>query len=129
VDQRKSLEQLDGEDWGDPPTGASGLVADVHHLRRIPIAELTDGDLRTLLGQRVGAEWLIAVALARLDRDPMAGDWYPGDLLRAVLHAGSDHWASHPDEQMQLWAVRESLERLGADVSKTIDDENWPAFR
>lgn len=124
----RSLEQLDGQAWGEPPKGSSGLVADVHRLRRVPIADLSNGDLRLLLGQKEGVEWLIPIALSRLAEDPVAGEWYPGDLLRAVLHAGTDYWPTHQDEVMQLWAVRESLDRLRTHAATLLEQLDWPAF-
>jgi hypothetical protein len=81
-----------------------------------------------LLGQRPGAEWLIPIALSRLDEDPMAGEWYPGDLLRAVLHGGTDYWPTHPDEVVRLWAVRESLDKLRTDAAALLEQPDWPAF-
>jgi hypothetical protein len=128
MDVPRSLEQLDGEPWGEAPPGATGLVEDVYRLRRVPVRDLSNGDLRLLLGQKIGAEWLIPLALDRLDDDPVAGDWYPGDLLRAVLYAGTDYWPTHPDEVMRLWAVRESLDKLRADAAALLDQPDWPAF-
>jgi hypothetical protein len=127
VNLSSTLEQLDGEVWADPDEPTT-LVADVHRLRRVPIGELSNGDLRMLLGQRVGADWLVPVALDRLADAPLAGDWYPGDLLRAVLHAAIDYWPTHPDELMRLWNVRESLEKLRADAAALLANEGWPPF-
>ena len=117
MDLTRSIEQLDGDDWGDAPEDATGLVKDVHRLRRVSIGDLSNGDLRMLLGQQVGLPWLIPIALERLNADPMAGDWYPGDLIRAVLHGGVDYWARDPEALMHLWSVRESLEKLRTDIA------------
>jgi hypothetical protein len=122
-----TLEQLDGERWPDPQDPTM-LVRDVHRLRRIPLGELSDNDLRLLLGQRVGVDWLVPRALDRLQEAPLAGDLYPGDLLGAVLHATRDYWPRHPDQLIRLWAVRESLEALQADAGRLLTDERWPAF-
>ena len=128
METSRSLEQLVGQAWGHPPADSSALVANVHRLRSVPIEDLSNGDLRLLLGQRQGAEWLIPIALQRLHEDPMAGEWYPGDLLRAVLHAATDYWPSHPQELMDLWAVRESLDKLRADATALLQQPDWPAF-
>lgn len=88
MDVSRSLEQLDRERWGEAPPGATGLVEDVHRLRRVPVRDLSNEDLRLLLGQTIGAEWLIPRAFDRLDGDPLAGDWYPGDQLRASCRSG-----------------------------------------
>src|SRR5690242_9126820 len=44
-----SLEQIDDTPWGDPPAGATRLVAAVHRLRRVPIGRLDTEALRLLI--------------------------------------------------------------------------------
>jgi hypothetical protein len=97
ADRRRSLEDLEGDRWGDPPAGSSRLVRVVHQLRRKPIAELTIEDLRVLVGQQVSLHRLVPLAIDRLREDPLvAGDLYEGDLLAAVLRVDSDFWKRHP---------------------------------
>jgi CDI immunity proteins len=85
TDQSRTLEQLEDEDWGEPEYD-SNLVQTIHKLRRKPIGEFTIEDLRVMLGQKVGMEQFIPLALDRLEADPFAsGDFYPGDLLGAVM--------------------------------------------
>ena len=44
-------------------------------------------------GQGLGLQYLMPLALNRLGRRPLAaGDFYPGDLLKAVLDAPSGFW-------------------------------------
>ena len=128
MDRSKTLEELDGQRWDDPPADSTGLIKDVHRLRRIPVEDLTDDDTRLLLLQNVGSDWLVEVALDRLTDDPMAGDLYPGDLLHAVLETQAGYWDSHPDQLMRLWDVRQTVAGLEHDVKKVLADENWPAF-
>ena len=127
ADATKTLEELDGQRWPEPKD-STDLIDDVHRLRRVPIGNLSDGDLNLLLGQRVGAEWLVPRALERLETEPLAGDLYPGDLLGAVLRTSGDYWNSHPTELMRLWRVREALESIREVASKTLEDDRWPAF-
>src|SRR5690349_12082144 len=89
----ESLEQIEGDRWGGPPAAATALVSAVHALRRTPVAELRVGDLRLLIGQRVGLPVLVPVALQALRSDPLVeGDYYPGDLLAAVLRIEPSFW-------------------------------------
>jgi hypothetical protein len=104
------------------------VIIDAHRLRQLPIRDLTIGDIRFLLTQRIGVEWLIPVALDRLRDDPLAGDYYPGSLLNAVLESGSGHWDAHPADFTALWAVREALDRLRVDAAKLLGRDGWPAF-
>jgi hypothetical protein len=124
----QSLEELDGSHWGEPDADATSLIRESHRLRTVPLAELSNDDLRLLLRQKIGVEWLVPLALIRLGSGPLAGDAYPGDLLRAVLGVGADFWADHPDDMLSLWSVREALERLRSDVNKLLMSEDWPEF-
>lgn len=56
------------------------------------------GDLRLLIGQQIGVQWLVSLALEQLRQDPFAGKLYEGDLLNAVLGAGPFYWDGHPAE-------------------------------
>jgi hypothetical protein len=94
----------------------------------VPIANLSVGDLRLLLTQRIGIEWLVPVALDRLLDDPLIGEFYPGNLLNAVLRATGSHWESHPADLMSLWAVKEALEHLRTDAEQMLGRDDWPAF-
>lgn len=98
-----TLTQLEGDDWGPPPSDATGLVASVHRLRHVPVADLDAGALRVLLGQRVGVEFLVPRAIAVLRDEPLVeGSYYPGDLLVAVLSLPADYWAAHPGERAEM---------------------------
>jgi hypothetical protein len=99
----QSLEQLDGDAWGDPPADATRLVATVHELRRRPVSQLGVEDLRVLIGQQVGLAVLVPIALDVLAADPLAeGDFYPGDLLSAMVRLPADFWAAHPGWRARL---------------------------
>ena len=102
----RSLEQIEGVSWGDPPDDATYLIRTVHRLRRTPIGELGVEGLRMLINQRVGLPVLVPLALDELERNPAAeGDFHPGDLLAAVRRVPDDYWAAHPEEAARLAAV------------------------
>lgn len=80
-----TIEQLEGEAWGEPEADTY-LVRTFHALRKKDIAEFTIEDLRIMIGQGVALEHLAPAAMAALERDPfVAGDYFPGDLLSALL--------------------------------------------
>ncbi|MBU2663189.1 hypothetical protein KOI35_06670 [Actinoplanes bogorensis] len=99
----RSLQEIEGNDWGDPQPDATRLISTVLELRRRPIGTLEVEDLRILLGQQVGVEVLVPLALDRLEDDPLAeGDFYPGDLLVSVLRLPAEHWRGHPDQVRRM---------------------------
>ena len=121
----KSLEELDGRPWGNPPAGATGLVERVHRLRTVKLKDLSGEDLSTLLGQREGAEWLVPLVLDVLADNPLAGDWYPGQLLLGVL-VNNDYFERFPRELQRLHAVRQALMSLRDDAEKLLANPEWP---
>ncbi len=97
-----TLEELDGERWGEP-TFDSYVVRTSHSLRRKPLVTLTDEELRLGVGQGIGLEWLVPLMLQRLTEDPFrAGDLYDGDLLVSLARVPSSYWTTHPSEKTVL---------------------------
>lgn len=95
-DRNKSLQELEGQDWGEP-NWDSHLVTECHRLHRVPLREFTVGDLRMMIGQSLGLEYLVPLALEQLHDNPLAeGDCYGGDLLANVLQLGGKFWKEHP---------------------------------
>jgi hypothetical protein len=83
---------------GGGPTYDSYLVSTIHRLRRVPLRQFSVEDLRIMIGQNIGLQYLVPLALERLRRDPLAqGDFYPGDLLKIVLDADAEFWQNHPE--------------------------------
>jgi hypothetical protein len=103
----KSLQELEGKDWGEP-TYDSHLVVECHRLRRVPLREFTAENLRIMIGQQIGLLWLVPLALGLLERDPFAeGDFYKGDLLAAVLRVDASFWQNHPRLRQRTIEVME----------------------
>ena len=48
----KTLEQLEDEYWAEP-TFHSHLVIECHRMRKIPLRDLTDENLRMAIGQKM----------------------------------------------------------------------------
>ena len=104
-DRSKSLQQLEGRDWGEP-TFDSHLVTDCHHLHRVPLCDFTVEDLRITIGQDIGLEYLLPLALERLHDDPFAeGAYYPCDLLVSVLGSQAQFWQAHPELRGRLVVI------------------------
>ena len=106
-DRGKSLQQLEGEDWGEP-NYHTHLVKECHRLRRILLRDFTVENLRLMIGQSIGLKYLVPLALERLQADPYAeGDFYPGDLLVNVLRSDAGFWRRRPELRRQLVAIAE----------------------
>ncbi len=118
--RNKSLEELDGEDWGKPPV-PSHLVRTCYSLRKKPLREFTAEDLRIKIGQNESLEYLIPIAIEALQKNPFIdGDYYEGALLNAILSVKKEFW----DENIQLYnSVEEILQKaesFGDDDSQEI---------
>lgn len=127
LDISKSLEEIEGIVWGEPEAEASALVRQCHLLRKVPLRELRDDDLRLLLGQQIGSHSLMPLALDRLLENPLAGDLYPGDLLNAVLRTDPDYWVTNPGHAAFLWEVRSKLKEIEDQAIKMLAHDNWPS--
>ena len=112
-----TLEELDGERWGEP-TFNSYVVTTCHAVRRKPLRTLTPEELRLVIGQAIGLPWLVPLALALLREDPLrCASLYHGDLLSSVVRIPAAHWAEHPYEKAQL--VDDILPRARRDPEAT----------
>ena len=100
-----TLEQLENDIWPEPDVHTS-LIDTCHRLRKIPIDDLGAGDIRMLVGQRIGVRHLVPVAIQLLDADPMLdAALYPGDLLTAVLRADANYYRGFPKLRNQLVSI------------------------
>ena len=118
-----SLEQVENHAWGDAPSDATCLMATVHRLRRKPIKDLTVADLRTLIAQRVGLAVLVPRVLQHLEREPyLEADYYPGDLLVAVLRAPTTHWEKYPQQRTRVEQITPGIADPDDQLKTDIDN-------
>lgn len=121
-----TLEHLEGEIWPDvDPSTVSGLVARCHALRKKPVREFTNEDLRMMISQRLSLLHLIPTALGRLERNPLIeGDCYEGDVLNAVVGCDAFLAVNLHLRQRVLDVVRRALAQvqpeLPADVRHSL---------
>lgn len=113
VDRKsKTLTQLENHDWG-PPAYDSQLVQTIHQLRYKPIEHSTDGDLRICIGQNLGLRFLVPLALARVESEPLLdASIYPGDLLVTLLRADREFWSRQTDLAKRLLSVAEQISHI-----------------
>lgn len=116
VDYSRSIEELEQDFWG-VPSFKSTLALKCHDLRKVALSKLNVGDLRLLIGQEIGLEFLIPMALEILENNILAeGDLYVGDLLTAVALVNDKFWFENPTLNNRLveitFEVESQLETL-----------------
>lgn len=84
-DRKKSLQDLDERDLGDGTYFPSHVVLTCHALRRKPLCEFNIEDLRLMIAQRQSLEYLIPLAIERLEQKPLVA----GTSIRAISSPAS----------------------------------------
>ncbi|MAM87500.1 MAG: hypothetical protein CME36_09365 [unclassified Hahellaceae] len=86
-------------------------------------------DLRLLIGQGIGLEHLVPLALAVLADNPLArGKLYRGDLLTAVAGLPDAFWHDNPELNNLLIEVRTELEIMietGTELMPALRARDW----
>ena len=119
--RNKTIENLEKNKWAAIDFD-SHLVKRTQELRKIPISEFTIEDLRIMIGQQIGLEYLIPIALEILIEDLWAeADFYEGDVLNSVLKIDTEFWDNNKSYWLTLHHLIENrtdeLEKRKLDVS------------
>ena len=74
-----------------------------------------------MIGQNISLNYLIPLAIEQLQRDPLvAGDFYPGDLLAAVLQVKSDLWQVQPHLRRAVQAIVDRFTPFPEDLHQAL---------
>lgn len=124
IDVTKSLEELEGFSLGVPDFD-SNLVYRCHDLWSVPLKDMSDEDLRLLIGQQTSLPILVPIAVAALRHDPLAeGDLYPGALLLSVIRADRKFWETNAALSAEVQSISElaliELEKEDKDLCDEI---------
>ncbi len=105
IDENKSLEELEQDYWKDYDFPTS-LIAKCHKYRKIPLKDLTIEQIRLLIGQNIGLDYLIPKAIEILKINILAeGDLYPGDLLKVVLASDENFWTNNQSLKIEVQKI------------------------
>ena len=111
--ETKSIEQLEKDIWKNPSEFPTDLVEKCHHYRKISIAELTNEQIRLLISQKIGIEYLIGIALEKLERNILTEcDFYEGDLLVAVSGLPNEFWNENKTDFLNFKNIVEQNSEL-----------------
>lgn len=86
------------------------------------LIELDDGDIAKLIRQNRNLIYVIPHALQRLERNPMLGEIYEGELLIAFKSVRLSFWSENPSIYSLVISF---FERFLADEIKIPDDFEW----
>jgi len=101
--QQKTLETLENKSWGNTLNAPTNPVKRCINLAKIPIVDFSLSDLRLMIGQQFALDFLIPLALEKLqDNILIEADFYEGDLLSSVLNVDTSFWAHNKDYWIAL---------------------------
>ena len=121
--ETKSIEQLEKDYWKEPSEFPTDLVKKCYEYRKISIAELTDEQIRLLISQQIGTEYLIGVALEKLERNILTeGDFYEGDLLVAVSGLPTEFWT---EKQSEFRTFKNLVERNSELIKTELGEKKF----
>lgn len=87
-----TIERLEKHVWA-PTEYDSYLVTTCHALRKKPLPLFEIEDLRIMIGQGIGMDYLVPLAIEQLKANIFAeGHFYAGDLLKSILTSHETYW-------------------------------------
>ena len=109
----KSIEQLEKDVWKEPSEFPTDLVAKCYRYRKINIPELSNEQIRILISQKIGIEYLIGIALEKIEQNVLTEcDFYAGDLLVAISNVPTEFWNENQTEFLTFKNIVEKSSEL-----------------
>lgn len=103
----------------------SSLVQACFIALKTPICELENSDLRMLITQSIGLQFLIPRALELLEAEPfLNAGLYQGDMFAAVLSAPTQFWDDNTELNNRLVELKIEVE----EILETINNEILPTL-
>ncbi len=105
----KSIEELENDYWKEESDFPTNLIKRCFEYRKIKISELSIEQLRLLISQKIGIEYLIPIALKKLEQNIIIeGNLYEGDLLDSVSKVPTEFWNKNSTEFLNFKNIFES---------------------
>jgi hypothetical protein len=103
--KNKSISELEGWQWNtEVPNHESSFVErKFYDLHKVKLKDYTAEDIRFMIGQNTGIEYLIPMAIEIFHTDIfIETDFYKGSLLEKVLEIPQDYWTQFPKQKKEL---------------------------
>jgi hypothetical protein len=114
-----TLEDLELSVW--EVDSYSNLTRRCTQLRKIPVSQLTAGDLRVMISQDIGTKFLVPLAIEILSKNPLVeGDFYEGDLLKSVLTVKPEFWAAHTNLKDKMFEIVRGINQGNPDLDENV---------
>ncbi len=116
----KSISELEGWKWNNevPLESESYVVWNFYRLHNYPVKNYNLADFRFMIGQETGLEYLVPIALKKLEDDLfIEAELYPGDLFCSLLliNTSQNYWENHLKEKKELIELfQNQKKRLGS---------------
>lgn len=127
VDVRRSLTQLWAEAGEDLEMAAEEVP---EHLLTKPLRRLSAAELTHLIEHQVGLQYLVPLAVEKLEGEPLLqAQHYPGDLLVALMEARTAFWVERHDLWLEVIGLLEqAVTRINESAEKGELGEYMPAY-
>ena len=91
-----TLEQLEVDTSEEVLETDTTLVKTCKLLRKKRLQDFTIENLRIMIGQQLGLNYLIPLAIDKLSHNILhQGDFYPGDLFVSILRINQFYWSNN----------------------------------
>jgi CDI immunity proteins len=101
----QTIEQLENDFWREPEF-LSHVVVTSHALRKKPIDQFEVEDLRFMIGQNIGTQYLMPKALGLLEQTPLLWDYhFPGEVLHSILKLPDVYWSLHSEQLKRMCGI------------------------
>ena len=119
--RQKTLENLEKNVWSHSDSD-SKLIKRTKELRKVPVGTFTTEDLRIMIGQEIGLNYLTPLALETLTSDLFAeGDFFEGDLLKNLLAINTEFWNKNKNYWLTL---NDLIKNRRAEIQENKFDTN-----
>jgi len=87
------------------------LPAWYRSVREVPLPQLRVGDISRACRQQLYVDYMVPLALAALDANPLAGELYEGELLISLKSVPLAYWGQHTVERQTVVSLVERVRR------------------